>query len=66
MAEIKNPFARSEERVLDRLRASRDRTARTRPLPKLGTEGGKVSRRRSSPVLALYERLGVDVKDLQV
>ncbi len=65
MAEIRNPFARSEERVLDRLRASRDRTERARPLPKLGTEGGKVSRRRSSRVLALYERLGVDVKDLQ-
>jgi hypothetical protein len=65
MAEIRNPFARSSERVLDRLRAGRDRTARQRPLPKLGTEGGKVSRRRSSPVLALYKRLGVNLKDLQ-
>ena len=65
MAEIRNPFARSEERVLEKLRAGRDRTERARPLPKLGTEGSKVSRRRSSPVLALYKRLGVRLKDLQ-
>ena len=65
MAEIKNPFARSEERVMERLRAGSERTKKQRPLPKLGAEVGKVSRRRSSPVLALYRRLGINVKDLQ-
>lgn len=65
MAEIRNPFARTEERILGRLRASSERTRRQRPLPALGTEGSKVSKRRSSPVLALYKRLGVDLKDLQ-
>jgi hypothetical protein len=66
MAEIKNSFARSEERVLARLRAGSDKAKRERPLPKLGAEGGKVSRRRSSPIMALYKRLGVNLKNLQV
>lgn len=65
MAEIRNPFTRSEEKVLAQLRAGSDRAKRQRPLPKLGAEVGKVSRRRSSPVLAAYKRLGVNVKDLQ-
>lgn len=65
MAAIQNPFARSEERVLARLRASSDKTREQRPLPKLGTEGGKVSRRRSNPILAEYKRLGINLKDLQ-
>lgn len=66
MAEIRNPFTRSEERVLGELRAQRDRVKQQRPLPKAGSEVGKVSRRRSSPVVALYNRLGVNLKDLQV
>lgn len=65
MAEIRNPFTRSEERVLGELRAQRDRVKRQRPLPKAGSEVGKVSRRRSSPILALYDRLGINPKDLQ-
>lgn len=65
MAEIRNSFTRSEERVLGELRAQRDRVQRQRPLPKAGSEVGKVSRRRSSPILALYNRLGVNLKDLQ-
>ncbi len=65
MAKITNPFARSEEKVLARLRAGSDKTKRERPLPKLGAEGGRVSRRRSSPVAALYKRLGVNLKELQ-
>lgn len=65
MAEIRNRFTRSEEKVLARLRAGSDRTKRQRPLPKAGSEVGKISRRRSSPILALYNRLGVNLKDLQ-
>lgn len=66
MAEITNPFTRSEERVLGELRAQRDRVKRQPSLPKAGSEVGKVSRRRSNPILALYDRLGVNLKDLQV
>lgn len=62
---ILSPFTRSEERIISELRGQRDRAKRQRPLPRLGAEVGKVSRRRSSPVLALYRRLGVNVKDLQ-
>lgn len=65
MARISNPFTRSEERIISELRAGRDTAKRQRPLPKLGAEVGKVSRRRSSPVLAAYKRLGVNIKDLQ-
>ena len=65
MAGIKSPFTRSEEKVLGELRAQRDRVKREGSLPKAGSEVGKVSRRRSSPILALYNRLGINPKDLQ-
>lgn len=65
MPDIRNPFTDTHERLLSEIRQQREASRRRKPLPRLGAEKGKVSRRKSSPILALYERLGVDVKDLQ-
>ena len=66
MATPINPFTASANRVKEKIRIGRDESRRRKPLPKAGTEGSKVSKRLSSSIAALYDRLGVRLKDLQV
>ena len=66
MTEILSPFNAAAENVKARVRSQRDASRRQKPLPKVGTEGSKATKRLSSPVAAAYERLGVRLKDLQV
>ena len=55
-----NPFARSEDIVLDDLRTMRTK-ARKSTVP----VSEPTKSRRSSPIMALYKQLGINLQDLQ-